>query len=36
LLEHTPRIVRLTDGCVASDTTIEGDRHGQVLTACVS
>jgi putative ABC transport system ATP-binding protein len=36
LLEHTPRIVRLTDGRIASDTTSEGDRHGQVSAACVS
>jgi putative ABC transport system ATP-binding protein len=36
LLEHTPRIVRLTDGRVESDSAIEGDNHGQVLAACVS
>jgi putative ABC transport system ATP-binding protein len=36
LLEHTPRIVRLTDGRIMADTALEGDRHGQVLTACVS
>jgi putative ABC transport system ATP-binding protein len=36
LLEHTPRIVRLTDGQVVSDSRAEGDRHGQVLAACVS
>jgi len=36
LLEHTPRIVRLTDGRVVSDSHAEGDSHGQVLTACVS
>jgi putative ABC transport system ATP-binding protein len=39
LLEHTPRIVRLTDGRIVSDThskLSEGDPHGQVLTACVS
>jgi len=36
LLEHTPRIVRLTDGHVESDSTMEGDHHGQVLAACVS
>jgi putative ABC transport system ATP-binding protein len=36
LLEHTPRIVRLCDGKVISDTSSEGDRHGQVLAACVS
>jgi putative ABC transport system ATP-binding protein len=34
LLEHTPRIVRLTDGCIASDN--QGESHGQVLAACVS
>jgi putative ABC transport system ATP-binding protein len=36
LLEHTPRIVRLTDGQVESDSHSEGDSHGQVLAACVS
>ncbi len=36
LLEHTPRIVRLTDGRIASDIHTEGDIHGQVLAACVS
>jgi putative ABC transport system ATP-binding protein len=36
LLEHTPRIVRLTDGKVLSDTAEEGVGHGQVLAACVS
>jgi putative ABC transport system ATP-binding protein len=36
LLEHTPRIVRLTDGHVESDNALEGDGHGQVLAACVS
>jgi putative ABC transport system ATP-binding protein len=36
LLEHTPRIVRLTDGQVESDRANEGGRDGQVLTACVS
>lgn len=36
LLEHTPRIVRLTDGRIESDTTREGDRHGQVPAACIS
>lgn len=36
LLEHTPRIVRLTDGRVVSDTRAEGESHGQVLAACVS
>jgi putative ABC transport system ATP-binding protein len=34
LLEHTPRIVRLTDGRIASDS--QGESHGQVLAACVS
>jgi putative ABC transport system ATP-binding protein len=34
LLEHTPRIVRLTDGRIASD--FQGEGHGQVLAACVS
>jgi putative ABC transport system ATP-binding protein len=43
LLEHTPRIVRLTDGQVVSDTrnneipiteiSIEGASHGQILAA---
>jgi putative ABC transport system ATP-binding protein len=36
LLEHTPRIVRLTDGHVESDSALEGGSHGQVLAACVS
>ncbi len=39
LLEHTPRIVRLTDGRIISDThseQSEGASHEQVLTACVS
>jgi putative ABC transport system ATP-binding protein len=36
LLEHTARIVRLTDGQVVSDSALEGDGHGQVLTARVS
>jgi putative ABC transport system ATP-binding protein len=36
LLEHTPRIVRLTDGQVVSDSTSQGDSHGQVLAACIS
>jgi putative ABC transport system ATP-binding protein len=35
LLEHTDRIVRLTDGQVVSDSNFEGGRHGQVLAACV-
>ena len=34
LLEHTPRIVRLTDGHVDSDN--QGESHGEVLAACVS
>jgi putative ABC transport system ATP-binding protein len=36
LLEHTPRIVRLTDGQVVADNSTEGVSHGQVLAACVS
>ena len=36
LLEHTPRIVRLTDGQVVSDNSTEGVNNGQVLAACVS
>jgi putative ABC transport system ATP-binding protein len=36
LLEHTPRIVRLTDGRITSDSTEEGESHGQVLTASLS
>jgi putative ABC transport system ATP-binding protein len=36
LLEHTPRIVRLTDGRVVSDSSAEGVSHGQVLASCVS
>jgi putative ABC transport system ATP-binding protein len=36
LLEHTPRIVRLTDGQVVSDNSTEGVSHGQVLASCVS
>lgn len=39
LLEHTPRIVRLTDGNIVSDThsdPFEGATHEQVLAACVS
>lgn len=36
LLEHTARIVRLTDGRVVSDNRSEGDGDGQVLAACVS
>jgi putative ABC transport system ATP-binding protein len=37
LLEHTGRIVRLTDGHVESDSAnLEGDSHGQVLATCVS
>jgi putative ABC transport system ATP-binding protein len=46
LLEHTPRIVRLCDGRVVSDThiaasgnsgnSLQGDRNEQVPAACVS
>ena len=36
LLEHTPRIVRLTDGQVVSDSHAQGDSHEQVFAACVS
>jgi len=36
LLEHTPRIVRLTDGQIASDTSSQEISHGQVLASCVS
>ena len=36
LLEHTPRIVRLTDGQVVSDSSIEGVSHGQVPASCIS
>ena len=36
LLEHTPRIVRLIDGHVESDSSLEGGSHGEVLAACVS
>jgi putative ABC transport system ATP-binding protein len=36
LLEHTPRIIRLTDGRVASDSHPEGAGHEQVLAASVS
>ncbi len=36
LLEHTPRIVRLIDGQIESDSAMEGDQHGQVLAASVS
>lgn len=36
LLEHTPRIVRLTDGRIDSDTNPEGESHGQILAARVS
>ena len=40
LLEHTPRIVCLTDGQVVSDSssrnTSQGETHGQVLASCVS
>ena len=36
LLEHTPRIVRLTDGRIESDTPSEIPSHAQVLAASVS
>ncbi len=40
LLEHTARIVRLTDGQVVSDSSShnksQGEVHGQVLASCVS
>ena len=36
LLEHTPRIVRLTDGHVESDSASEGGGHGEVLASCIS
>jgi putative ABC transport system ATP-binding protein len=39
LLEHTPRIVRLTDGRIIGDTNPEpfqGASHEQVLAACIS
>jgi putative ABC transport system ATP-binding protein len=39
LLEHTPRIVRLTDGRILGDThstSSQGASNEQVLTACVS
>lgn len=39
LLEHTPRIVRLTDGRIISDTHSEqsqGASHEQVLATCIS
>lgn len=36
LLEHTPRIVRLTDGQVVSDSHAQGDIHEQVSAACIS
>ena len=36
LLEHTPRIVRLTDGRIISDIDTKENRHDQVLAACVS
>ena len=39
LLEHTPRIVRLTDGRIVSDThsdQSEGASHEQVFAACLS
>jgi putative ABC transport system ATP-binding protein len=40
LLEHTPRIVRLTDGRIAADShpvaSLEGEHHGQVFAASLS
>lgn len=36
LLEQTPRIVRLTDGRIISDTHPERNRHAQVLAASLS
>jgi putative ABC transport system ATP-binding protein len=36
LLEHTPRIVRLCDGQVVTDSASQGGRHEQVLVASVS
>lgn len=36
LLEHTPRIVRLCDGQVVTDSASEGGRHEQVPASCVS
>ncbi|MDR3739889.1 MAG: ABC transporter ATP-binding protein [Terracidiphilus sp.] len=36
LLEHTPRIVRLTDGQVTSDSHAQGERHDQVSIASLS
>ena len=36
LLEHTPRIVRLTDGQVAADSAREGAGHVEVSAACIS
>jgi putative ABC transport system ATP-binding protein len=36
LLEHTPRIVRLCDGQVVTDSASQGGRHEQVLASCVS
>jgi putative ABC transport system ATP-binding protein len=36
LLEHTPRIVRLTDGRIESDTLPETHTHAQVLAASIS
>ncbi|HKF49984.1 MAG TPA: ABC transporter ATP-binding protein [Terracidiphilus sp.] len=36
LLEHTARIIRLTDGRIASDSVLEGESHGQVSAACIS
>ena len=36
LLEHTPRIVRLTDGRIVSDTHSEISSHAEVFAASVS
>lgn len=36
LLEHTPRIVRLTDGQVVSDSHAQGGSHDQVSVASLS
>lgn len=36
LLEHTPRIVRLTDGQIVSDSHAEEDRHAEVSAARLS
>jgi putative ABC transport system ATP-binding protein len=36
LLEHTPRIVRLTDGRIETDSHLERENHGEVLAAGIS